>query len=302
MKSLIKTFLTLQLILTLSIAKSAHASDTYLTIKGYGNDQRSAEIDAKQQLALQLYSKVEVTEKSQQEKADNIVTSSYSLNSSINSLPVEISNMELVSQSCEQQPCKYQFRINKTMWGRKLLNDINHNHLLAADLLASQGFSWQDLNRLNKAYNLLFKAQNAITLVPSLIETNLVPLNKTHLSLERTLNNQAQSISVAISSSPDLFASTVKSTLAQSLMVSADAHITLYIKTQTQHGKRGQKFIAKQTLWLQFFEASNPSLAVSQKILTAIGQSPNSAESAQNAAQQKIINTINNKSIFTLLH
>ncbi|MCL1137680.1 hypothetical protein [Shewanella pneumatophori] len=302
MKSLIKTLLALQIILILSITKSAHASDTYLTIKGYGNDQSAAERDAKQQLALQLYSKVEVSEKNQQEKTDNLVTSSYSLNSSINSLPVEISNMELVSQSCEQQPCEYEFRINKTVWVNKLLNDINHSHLLATDLLANNGSSWRDLNRLNEVSRLLSKAQNAITLVPSLIETSLAPLNKIHLSLERSLNKQIQSISVTIISSPDLFASTIKAKLAQSLIVSADAHITLYIKAKTQHGRQGQQFIAKQTLFLQLFEANKPSVTVSQKILTEIGLSPNSAESAKNAAQQKIINTINNKSIFTLLH
>lgn len=302
MKSPIKTFFTLQLILTLNIVNSAHADDTYLKVKGYGNDQRSAELDAKQQLALQLYSKVEVTEKSQQVKTNNLVDSSYSLNSSINSLPIEISNMELVNRSCEQQPYEYEFRINKTVWGKKLLNDINHSHLLATDLLANHGTSWRDINRLNEASSLLFKAQNAITLVQSLIKTSLVPLNKTQLSLERALNKQAQSISVAITASPDLFASRVKSALAGSLMASADAHITLYIKAKTQHGKQGQRFIAKQTLWLQFFEASNPSLVVAQKVLTEIGEPADSAESAKNAAQQKIINTINNKSIFTLLH
>ncbi|MGS0826375.1 hypothetical protein ACVBIO_11235 [Shewanella sp. 0m-8] len=295
-------FITLLLILPLNIINSAHANDTYLKIKGYGNNQRSAELDAKQQLALQLYSKVEVTEKSQQEKTNNVATSSYSLNSSIDSLPIEISNMEFVKQNCQQQPCEYEFRINKTVWGKKLLADINHSHLLATDLLANQGTSWRDLNRLNEASRLIFKARNTIALAPSLIETSFDPLNKTQLSLERALNKQAQSISVVVSASSDLFASTVKSTLTQSLTASANANITLYIKAQTQHGKQGQQFIVKQTLWLQFFEASNPSLAVGEKILTEIGKSSNNAESAKNAAQQKIINTINNKSIFTLLH
>ncbi|MEI8597758.1 hypothetical protein P4S64_09305 [Vibrio sp. M60_M31a] len=72
---------------------NAQSSDRFIYVLGTGETIDKAVIDAKKQLALNIYSKIEVREKSLFTKIDNQVSSSFEQESSLRSLPIEISNL-----------------------------------------------------------------------------------------------------------------------------------------------------------------------------------------------------------------
>lgn len=97
-------------------------------ISGYGESEKSARKDAKQQLALNILSLIQVKETASFMKKGNAIDLIYSQESQIESLPVQIQTLELESVDCDKSPCRYNFRIKKTPWTNKLSHDIENIH------------------------------------------------------------------------------------------------------------------------------------------------------------------------------
>ncbi|WDZ74174.1 hypothetical protein PWW31_28305 [Vibrio harveyi] len=106
--------LSLSLAISLiSIKIYAGVDSGYLYASGFGDAEHVALKDAKKQLALNLISVIEVNEKSSIVKTSHGVDTSFSQDSSIHSLPIEIPHLEVLSHECGEKGCEYRYRLSK---------------------------------------------------------------------------------------------------------------------------------------------------------------------------------------------
>lgn len=274
----------------------------YLYIEGYGKTESQAATDAKQQLALRIYSTVDVSEKNRQVKNNSDVDSYYSLESNITTLPISVQNMESMKSQCDDFGCNYQFRVNKDIWVDQLSRDINKQHQLVQQYITNQNNDWKSAVFTNKAQSLLNKSHHSILVLSSLNNDAAKIFHKQQIALERNTIDRVQNISISIRSASDMYSSQTKALLTQKIGATSQGDIIIYIKGNVRKGRQNNTYIAKQDLILQVFEARNPNVVVSQKILSEIGQSSTSKEQALDAAHTKITATLNNNSIYTLLN
>lgn len=280
---------------------SAVNAESYLYIDGYGETEQQAAIDAKQQLALRIYSKVDVKEKNIQSKVNGDINTSYELQSKITTLPIEIQNMEINSVTCEYSSCQYQFKINRTKWIASLKREVVESHYIVSDYLSAAGLQWRDLKRFETIKTILLKSEQSLIILSSLSADELVLQEDKQATLLRLTTQYENKIQISFRSSSDRFSSEVKSLLSASKAASSTGNITVYIKANMQKGKQGNHYVAKQTVVLQIFEANNLGVVVAQKQLSEMARSPNSIDSALKKARQKIIKTLKTHSIYSLL-
>jgi hypothetical protein len=276
-------------------------AESYLYIDGYGETEQQAAIDAKQQLALRIYSKVDVKEKNIQSKVNGDINTSYELQSKITTLPIEIKNMEINSVTCEYSSCQYQFKINRVKWIASLKREVVESHVIVSDYLSTAGLQWRDLKRFETIKKILLKSEHSLIILSSLSADELVLQEDKQATLLRLTTQYENKFQVSFRSSSDRFSSEVKSLLSASKAASSTGNITVYIKANMQKGKQGNHYVAKQTVVLQIFEANNLGVVVAQKQLSEMARSPNSIDSALEKARQKIIKTLKTHSIYSLL-
>lgn len=295
-----KIIIFLSILITTTVF--AETKDNYIFVTGYGEEQKTAALDAKKQLALQLTSKIQVTEKNIQTKSNSISLSDYSSDSKVTTLPIEVIGMMVDSYSCKDHICKYIFKIDSHQWAKLLIKNINHNHILTHDELNTKTYGWQSIKRLSKIGEQLVTTKNYIMTLSAIKAGYNNKIDIEQLRLEREFNSQEQGLSISIKSGQDSLSSHIRSIISNRLRISGDSDLLLYIKTQVRNGKQNNQFIAEQILWLQFFEKNNPTVIVEQKIFKEIGTSPISIELATELAKQQLITSVSNKSIHMLLN
>lgn len=282
------------------MAGAAYA-DTYLTIEGYGKTEQQAAKDAKQQLALSLYSNIEVEEETRQVSKGGKVISEYEMRSVIRSLPIDVPHLEMVSENCETSTCRYQFRVNKTRWITSLKQDVAEHHDIISDYLPLSGKQWRDVKRLGNIRSDLISSEQALIILSSLEADEIALPQDKQSRLIRHVARYENGVQISYRASNDRFAAQMKAALTEASLASAHGDITVYLKGVEQKGKRGKQFVAKQTLIIQIFEASNPGVVVAQNQLSTMGTSSTSSDSALEMARQQIIKKVQTQSIYSLL-
>jgi len=276
-------------------------AESYLFIDGYGETEQQAAIDAKQQLALRIYSKVDVKEMNTQSKVNGDIHTTFELQSKITTLPIEIQNMEINGVTCEHSTCQYQFKIDKNKWIDFLKRSVAEDHVIVSDYLSVAGLQWRDLKRLEIIKSDMLKSEQSLIILSSLGANDIAWLEDKQSRLLRRATQYENQFQISFRSSSDRFSSEVKTLLSASKAASSTGNITVYIKANMQKGKQGNHFVAKQTVLLQIFEANNLGVVVAQKQLSEMARSPNSIDSALKKARQKIIKTLKTHSIYSLL-
>ncbi|CAM4451766.1 hypothetical protein [Vibrio agarivorans] len=281
---------------------TASAQESFIAISGYGDSEKIARIDAKQQLALNIYSKVEVSEKTHQYHNQKSTLSSYEQTSQIDSLPVAIQNLSLAGVDCSSKPCRYDFTINKSEWAEKLSQDISNNHAKSEIGFTGEATEWRDLRRFWESQHLLEQSAEWLTVLSAVDfeQFNLLAPQQ-HLLELKSQEKQSQ-FRVTFLTSNDPFSAELNSILSNTSIASANGSISIYIKGTNRNGKQANKFIAKQTVSLKVFDTSSPTTAVSQKEVSETATSSKSAAHATKLAQQKIIKTLTNESLFSFLN
>lgn len=271
-------------------------------ISGYGESEKIARIDAKQQLALNIFSLVQVKETTSSIKHGNDIDSTYSQESQIESLPIEIQTLELEGVDCTKSPCRYKFRINKTQWVKNLSHDIENIYSLSRAGLRYEFQNWKALKLLFESKQLLAQSKRHLTVLSSLNSEQFNSFAPTQRKLELQVEEKLQQIPVTFRSAPDAFSSKVRGTISNNSLSGPDGHVNVYIKGTHRSGKKGNQFIARQVVSFKVFESTNPSVVVNQIELSEIATSSTSASQAIYLAQQKIFETLSKESIFTLLN
>ncbi|WP_210447408.1 hypothetical protein [Vibrio crassostreae] len=296
----------------LSVSYSSFAAP-YLYIDGYGENQQQAEKDAKEKLAFQMFSTVEVEETAsnkyktrteftngeKQESGSHDVT--MDTTSKISSIPINISNMELVKSSCDGFECKFEFRIHKDTWSDQLSRDIEQKHQLAKQYTIKQGDDWKSAVSFAEAERLLNKSHQSILVLTSLDNSAARLFHQQQIVLERKTVERIQNIDITIRTASDDYSKQLSALLADKVGFTSQGDIIVYIKGNVRKGRRNNKYIAKQELILKVFEEKNPNVAVSQKILSETGEA-SSKEKALEIAQDKITKIVSENSIYTLFN
>jgi hypothetical protein len=281
---------------------TAQAEDSFLYVSGYGSNEHDAIVDAKRQLAMNLYSEVEVREKTLISKEGNETRSSYQQEASLRSLPIEIQALELVDSSCQQNQCEYRFRVDKASWVQKLTHDIKSANQVATLKLKRLRNEWRDLKRYMEADDATRNNQSRLIVLAALGADGLGEYQAAQRDLELAMEQAGRRFSVSFTSSRDAFASQLQGLLSDTSLASTQGEITVYIKTSSQSGKKGPEFIAKQNVYFKVFDTASPSVVVSQKVMTELGMSSTSSAAAKRIAQQKIIKNLTNESIYSVLN
>ncbi|MEZ9515842.1 hypothetical protein AB4359_03275 [Vibrio splendidus] len=290
-------------------------AQSYWEVEGFGKNKSEATINAKESLAFRVNSTVQVSESSSQlyqstteiKNGEEIGTRSQLDNvigtiSEITSVPISISNMEVMTSQCDGSGCNYLFRVDVDVWADQLSNDIYKQHQLVQSYISSQEIDWKNFVFTNKAQAMLKSSQQSILVLSSLNNDIAKKFHEQQLLLERNTIERVQNISISIRSASDMYSSQTKAILTKNVGATSQGDIIVYIKGNVRQGKKNNTYIAKQDLILQVFEAKNPNVAVSQKILSEIGKSSTSKEQALDAAHAKITAILKQNSIYTLLN
>ncbi|WP_135454609.1 hypothetical protein [Vibrio echinoideorum] len=308
---------TLKLLITccLFFLSNPAFAQSYWEVKGIGENESEATIDAKENLAFRVNSTVKASTFNSQVFQSTIETkngeeigtrgkvdSAFGTTSEITSVPISISNMEVMTSQCDASGCNYLFRVNVDVWVDQLSIDINKNHQLAQQYLTSQESDWKGAVFTNKAHTLLKSNRESLLVLSSLDHDVAKKFYGPQLILERNTIDRFQNISISIRSASDMYSSKTKALLTQNIGATSQGDIIVYIKGNVRQGKKNNTYIAKQDLILQVFEARNPNVAVSQKILSEVGKSSISKEQALDAAHTEITKILNKNSIYTLLN
>ncbi|KLV10494.1 hypothetical protein C9I92_08770 [Photobacterium ganghwense] len=303
MKHLIKRLFLPLISLCLLGTNTPVIADDYLFVKGIGENEKEAISDAREQLALQVYSQVEVAERNTQVKLNDVVESSYAFESSVKSLPVQIGLMQVINKECDNLGCEYQYKVNKTQWINALEHEVAANHVLIRDFLTvNDNQLWSSLLRIKHAQEKLQQTKMWLKVLGSLSGNTSSPLLSDQSELTQLSYELEKRIPVEIRSSADLLSVQAAETLSQLLEATGKGKLIVYIKSKQKQGHKNNKYMAKLALTFQVFEANNPGVVVGQKTLTEIGDSPQSVEHAIRHARQKLMIQIKNNSIYSLLH
>ncbi|MEZ8802103.1 hypothetical protein AB6D78_13015 [Vibrio splendidus] len=304
----------LLIVVFLFILSNSAFSQSYWEIEGVGVNKSEATKDAKEELSKRVYSKIElsenysdycrkdisniggVTEKEEKCTAVDIIESS------ISTLPISIRNMEVVTSRCDKIGCTYLFRVNIDVWVEQLSSDIDKQHQLAQKYISSHDSDWKTYVFTNKAQALLRNSQQSLLVLSSLNNDVAKTFYKQQIVLERNTIDRVKNTSISIRSASDMYSSQAKSILTQNIGATSRGDIIVYIKGNVRLGKKNNTYLAKQDLILQVFEAKNPNVPVSQKILSEIGKSSTSKEQALDAAHAKLTAILKENSIYTLLN
>ncbi|MGI9895076.1 hypothetical protein ACKVMY_05855 [Vibrio natriegens] len=257
-------------------------------------------IDAKKQLALNIYSEIEVREKSLFTKIDNQVSSSFEQESSLRSLPIEISNLELVTSECQNNLCEYRFKIDRLAWSEKLTRELNNSFELAELKLENLGNRWVDFKRFSQANDIVAKSNINMKLLSSLSAKDAKDLSPRHHRVQQQLERSAHQFSISFRSSSDAFAGQLLSLLSNNAISSPQGAISIFIKTSARNGRVGGNFVVRQNVQLKIFDAAAPGVMVAQKLVTELGESPKSLAAATNDARQKLIKKLTSESIYSI--
>ncbi len=279
---------------------NAQSSDRFIYVLGTGETIDKAVIDAKKQLALNIYSKIEVREKSLFTKIDNQVSSSFEQESSLRSLPIEISNLELVTSECQNNLCEYRFKIDRLAWSEKLTRELNNSFELAELKLENLGNRWVDFKRFSQANDIVAKSNINMKLLSSLSAKNANDLSPRHHRVQQQLERSAHQFSISFRSSSDAFAGQLLSLLSNNAISSPQGAISIFIKTSARNGRVGGNFVVRQNVQLKIFDAAAPGVMVAQKLVTELGESPKSLAAATNDARQKLIKKLTSESIYSI--
>lgn len=290
-------------------------AQSYWEVEGFGANKSEATKNAKENLAFRVNSNVQAFENTSQEfrlkeeyKDGELIGSDGQLNqttditSKITSAPISIKNMEVVTSKCDDSGCTYLFRVNVDVWIEQLSIDIRKQHKLAQQYMSSKGNDWKSAVFTNKAKNLLKSSQQSLLVLSSINNGVAKRFHEQQIVLERNTIERLQNISISIRSASDSYSSKTKAKLARNLATTSQGDIIVYIKGNVRQGKKNNTYIARQDLILKVFEAKNPNVAVSQKVLSEIGKSSSSKKLALDAAHTKITEILNNNSIYTLLN
>lgn len=279
---------------------NAQSSDRFIYVLGTGETIDKAVIDAKKQLALNIYSEIEVREKSLFTKIDNQVSSSFEQESSLRSLPIEISNLELVTSECQNNLCEYRFKIDRLAWSEKLTRELNNSFELAELKLENLGNRWVDFKRFSQANDIVAKSNINMKLLSSLSAKNANDLSPRHHHVQQQLERSTHQFSISFRSSSDAFAGQLLSLLSNNAISSPQGAISIFIKTSARNGRVGGNFVVRQNVQLKIFDAAAPGVMVAQKLVTELGESPKSLAAATNDARQKLIKKLTSESIYSI--
>ncbi len=288
-------------VLITSVSVKAQSQDDFLYVSVTAETKDKAIIDAKKQLALNLYSEIEVREQSLITKKDNQVSSSFEQQSSIRSLPIEIPHLELIRSDCQTNLCDYQFKLDREEWAKKLSDDLRGSYELAQIKLENLNNRWADFKRFSEANDIVSGNEANIKLLSSLNATKSAELEPLYRGVQKQLANSARLFSVSFRASSDAFANQLQSLLSNSAVSSPQGAITVYIKTSSRKGKSGDDFVVQQNVQLKVFDAAAPGVQVAQKLVTELGRSPVSLAAASDDARQSLIKKLTNDSIYSIL-
>lgn len=287
-------------LLLISTSILASEGDEYLYTSGVGNSESVALRDAKKQLALNLVSIIEVNEKSSVAKTSHGVDSSFSQNSSIHSLPIQIPHLEVVNHECGEKGCEYRYRLSKKRWQKQVEHDLTASYQTAAIKLKNLNNNWRGVKDYFHAEELVTKSTVQLDVLGILDPDAAESYRAQHLQISETMNVKREMISISFVASNDAFSHQIHELLSRHAVSSNQGGISVYIKTKSQQGRQGKDFVAKQSIQLKVFD-SNSSHMVTQKVITLLGKSQVSYTAAKHAAEQKIIKKLTNKSIYSVL-
>nr|WP_321274779.1 hypothetical protein [uncultured Vibrio sp.] len=259
-----------------------------------------AVVDAKKQLALNIYSEIEVREKSLISKKDDQVSSSFEQESSLRSLPIEIPNLEFITSECQNNLCEYRFKIDRQAWSKTLSRELNNSYERAELKLENLGNRWVDFKRFSQANDIVGRNEINMKLLSSLSPKDALDLSPIYQRVQQQLARSEHQFSVSFRSSSDAFAGQLLSLLSNNSISSPQGEISVYIKTSSRNGRAGKNFIVRQNVQLKVFDAAAPGVMVAQKLLTELGESPKSMAAATNDAKQKLIKKLTNESIYSI--
>lgn len=278
----------------------AQSSDRFFYVSGVGETINEAVVDAKKQLALNIYSEIEVREKSLISKKDNQVSSSFEQESSLRSLPIEIPNLEFITSECQNNLCEYRFKIDRQAWSKTLSRELNNSYERAELKLENLGNRWVDFKRFSLANDIVGRNEINMKLLSSLSPKDALDLSPIYQRVQQQLARSEHQFSVSFRSSSDAFAGQLLSLLSNNSISSPQGEISVYIKTSSRNGRAGKNFIVRQNVQLKVFDAAAPGVMVAQKLLTELGESPKSMAAATNDAKQKLIKKLTNESIYSI--
>ncbi|WP_230677357.1 hypothetical protein [Vibrio harveyi] len=301
MVSLLFRVLSLSLAISLiSIKIYARVDSGYLYASGFGDAEHVALKDAKKQLALNFISVIEVNEKSSIVKTSHGVDTSFSQDSSIHSLPIEIPHLEVLSHECGEKGCEYRYRLSKKTWQKQVEHDLTVSYQTAAIKLKNLNNNWRGVKDYFHAEELMTKSAVQLDVLGILDSDAAQSYRAQHLQISETMNAKREMLSISFVASNDAFSHQIHELLSRHAFASNHGGISVYIKTKSQQGRQGKDFVAKQSIQLKVFD-SNSSHMVTQKVITVLGKSQASSAAAKHAAEQKIIKKLTNKSIYSVL-
>ncbi|MDA0129487.1 hypothetical protein OH458_15565 [Vibrio sp. MarTm2] len=295
-----RSFLALVSTLLISNAIFASDDDRYLYALGYGESESGALQDAKIQMALNLLSVVEVNEKSSVVKTSHDVDSSFSQDSSIHSLPIQIPRLEVLSHECGEKGCEYRYRLSKKTWQKQVEHDLTASYQTAAIKLKNLNNNWRGVKDYFHAEELVSKSAVQLDVLGILDSEAAESYRAQHLQISEEMNAKREMLSISFVPSNDAFSHQIHELLSRHAFASNHGGISVYIKTKSQQGRQGKDFVVKQSIQLKVFD-SNSSHMVTQKVITVLGKSQASSAEAKHAAEQKIIKKLTNKSIYSVL-
>ncbi len=287
----------------MNINALAASSENFLFVSGFGKNENEALLDAKKQLALNLYSDVEVKEKTFISQSEADTHSTYQQESILTSLPIEIHSLELIDSVCVNgENCEFHFKINKNQWARNISQELDTSFKIVKIKLEHLGHFWSDLQNYLEAVDILQSNLSSLKVLSSLDVNEFNVHQSMYKQLKVQVEKSASLFSISFTSASDSFSRQIQGLLSNSSFADSNGSIVVYIKAKTQLGNNGNNHIAKQMLSFKIFDSKSPSVVVSQKLLSEFGISPISAEAAKQLAQQKIIKKITNKSIYSVLN
>ncbi|WP_226970913.1 hypothetical protein [Vibrio navarrensis] len=295
-----RSFLLIFTSLLISNDVFASGDEQYLYASAYSDSESAALLDAKKQVALNLLSIIEVNEKTSITKGEHGISSSFSQNSSIQSLPVQIPQMEVLSHECDEKGCEYRYRLSKKTWQKQIEHDLAVSFQTAETKLKNINNNWRGLKDYFHAEELVERSAVQLDVLGVLDTATADLFRSQHLQISQAMNVQRDKISISFVASNDAFSHQIHELLSRDALASNHGGISVYIKTKFEQGRQGKDFFVKQSVQLKVFD-SNSSHMVTQKIITVLGKSQASFAAAKHAAEQTIIKQLTNKSIYSVL-
>ncbi|MGL6312756.1 hypothetical protein [Vibrio sp. WXL103] len=250
-------------------------------------------------LIRQIFSQVSSETVSRCQTIANQTQCIFEDNSTISSIPVEISHLNLDSTQCEADRCQYHFSVDMQAWHQQLNAQLTTSIDTFNHLVTDNNASWDGFLRMEKARDELAQSKYRATILSSIAPRQSASLISDYNQSEVRINELISQTPIRILTAGDPLSQQLANALTSKFIVDQDIGLPIYVETQMRQGTSNNRIVVEKQVRLRLLDPKNLSHVV-QQLEFSEQTIAHDMVTAKELARQNILARVNQHTFYEL--